>query len=384
MSAVTLGGPHHDGIDDHPPLGAVMTGVLDPRDARRSTPLPEQRTDHRLVDIGRLDLEEGGVIPSCRLAVATYGHLSPTRDNAVLVLTSYAGSHRIWRDTLIGPGHALDPRRYFVVVVNQIGGGLSISPHNADGENAGIARSRFPQIRIGDDVDAQHRLLRDHFGIEGLELVVGGGMGAQQAYEWAVRHPTAVRRLAPIAGTARTAPFDLYFTNALMSTLTSDPAFRAGEYACAADVLEGLRRHAGSWAVLGFAGRFWKQQEWRALGYTDSDSFIVDFLERHFTALDPNDLLCLARKWQTADVARNTDGSLAAALGRVTALTQPIPVDDETFFHLGDRACESELLPRCRERVVPGLPGHFGTFPIDPIQVGQIDRHLQDLLATAV
>jgi len=57
----------------------------------------------------------------------------------------------------------------------------------------------FPTLSIGDDVRAQERLLRERFGIGELALVVGGSMGAQQVYEWAVRFPDKVRR----AGTDR-------------------------------------------------------------------------------------------------------------------------------------------------------------------------------------
>ena len=35
-----------------------------------------------------------------------------------------------------------------------------------------------------------------------VALVVGGSMGAQQTYEWAVRYPAMVKRAAPIAGSA--------------------------------------------------------------------------------------------------------------------------------------------------------------------------------------
>jgi len=56
--------------------------------------------------------------------------------------------------------------------------------------------SQFPKVRIGDDVVAQERLLREHLGIERLQLVVGGSMGAQQTYEWAVRFPDQVLRAA--------------------------------------------------------------------------------------------------------------------------------------------------------------------------------------------
>jgi homoserine acetyltransferase len=54
-------------------------------------------------------------------------------------VTWYSGTHQWWRDYYIGPDHALDPERYFIVAINQIGSGLSTSPHNADGPNAEIS-----------------------------------------------------------------------------------------------------------------------------------------------------------------------------------------------------------------------------------------------------
>lgn len=91
----------------------------------------------------------------------------------------------------IGARRVLDPAKYFIVVVNQIGGGLSTSPHNTPFP---LGMANFPAISIGDDVVAQERFLREHFGIETLALVVGGSMGAQQVYEWAVRFPDRVLR----------------------------------------------------------------------------------------------------------------------------------------------------------------------------------------------
>ncbi|MFP5022388.1 alpha/beta fold hydrolase [Pseudonocardia phyllosphaerae] len=340
--------------------------------------------DYELVDIGRLDLEEGGVIPDCHLAVATFGTLSPEKDNAILVTTWYSGTHQIWRDAYIGPGHALDPEKYFVVVVDQIGSGLSTSPHNASGENAGIAMSRFPKVRIGDDVVAQERLLREHFGITELQLVVGGSMGAQQTYEWAVRFPNRVRRAAPIAGTARNTPHDELFAKALIEAITSDPGFAGGEYASNADVADGLKRHAGIWAVMGFSTEFWKQEVWRALDFTTKEEFVEGFLEPYFTQMDPNDLLCMAWKWQHGDVSRHAGGSLEDALARVTATTYVLPIDEDMFFPVRDCAPEQQLVAGSELRVLNDVLGHLGLFAVNPEFVPQVDRHLGELLGTKV
>ena len=70
----------------------------------------------------------------------------------------------------------------------------------------------FPNVRIGDDVRAQHKFITEKYGIEEIALVVGGSMGAQQTYEWAVRYPDMVKRAAPIAGTAKNTVHDFLFT----------------------------------------------------------------------------------------------------------------------------------------------------------------------------
>jgi homoserine O-acetyltransferase/O-succinyltransferase len=337
--------------------------------------------DYDLISIGRLDLEEGGSIPDCQLAVATFGTLNGAKDNAILVTTWYSGTHQIFRDVYIGPDHALDPDNYFIVVIDQIGSGLSTSPHNAPDE---ISMSRFPQVRIGDDVVAQERLLREHFGIEVLQLVVGGSMGAQQTYEWAVRFPEKVLRAAPIAGTAQNTPHDFLYTKALIEAITSDAGFAEGEYKSNADVVAGLTRHAGIWAVMGFSTEFWKLEGWRALEFESKEAFLAGFLEPYFTAMDPNDLLCMAWKWQRGDVARHTGGDLAAALGRITAKTFVMPIDEDMFFPVRDCCAEQKLVPGSELRVVEDILGHLGLFGVAPTFMPQVDRHLTELLDAPV
>ena len=102
---------------------------------------PEVQGAYQLHGIGDFELEEGGTIPDLQLAVATYGTLNEAKDNAILIPTWFSGTHQTWELVYIGPGRALDPDRWFIVVVNQIGNGLSTSPHNTDGA---VAMSRVP------------------------------------------------------------------------------------------------------------------------------------------------------------------------------------------------------------------------------------------------
>jgi len=345
---------------------------------------PAFHGDYELLSIGRLDLEDGGTIPDCQLAVATFGELNAAKDNAILITTWYSGTHQIWRDTYIGTDHALDPQRYFIVCVNQIGSGLSTSPHNAAGANSGIAMSKFPDVRIGDNVVAQQRLLRDHFGIEQLALVVGGSMGAQQTYEWAVRFPDQVRRAAAIAGTAQTTPGNFLLALIMREAIQSDPGWAGGDYRSNTDVSAGLIRQAHNWAVVGFSTEFWKQEVWRALEFDSKEAFLAGFLEPYFTAMDPNALLTQSWAWQRADVARHTGGDLAAALARITATTFVMPIDEDQLFPVRDCRPEQELIKRSDLRVIEDIGGHLALFGTNPAYLPQIDQHLGELLSTQV
>jgi len=206
-------------------------------------------------------------------------------------------------------------------------------------------------------------------------------MGAQQTYEWAVRFPDKVLRAAPIAGTAQNTPHDFLFAKALVEAITSDPGFADGEYKRNADVVAGLTRHAGIWAVMGFSTEFWKQEVWRALEFESKEAFMAGFLEPYFTVMDPNDLLCMAWKWQHGDVTRHTNGDLAAALGRIAAKTFVLPINEDMFFPVRDHEAEQAHIANSELRVVDDILGHLGLFGVAPSFMPQIDQHLNELLA---
>ena len=122
------------------------------------------RTDHEIFDLGNFTLSGGATLRGARLAYKTYGTLRENRDNAIVYPTWYSGRH--WENEwLIGDGMALDPARYFVIVPNMLGNGLSSSPSNTSPPYNG---PRFPDVRVQDNVRAQHRLVTERFGIERL------------------------------------------------------------------------------------------------------------------------------------------------------------------------------------------------------------------------
>jgi len=332
-----------------------------------------------LFNIGDLSLEEGGVLPDCRLAVATHGSLNAARDNAILVPTWYSGTSKIMEQVYIGPGRALDPAKYFIICVNQIGNGLSTSPHNAAGA---IAGPNFPKVRIGDDVRAQHKLLTETFKLDRLALVVGGSMGAQQTYEWAARYPDFVERAAPIAGTAKNTEHDFLFTETLVDAIVTDPGFRDGRYGEPAQVAAGLKRHAKMWTVMGWSPDFFRAGKHRAMGFESLPAFVDNFMTGYFAPMDPNNLIAMAWKWQRGDISRLTGGDLAAALGRIKAKTFVMPISHDMFFRVADCEAEQKLIPGSQLRPLASIDGHLGLFGTDPQMLAQLDANLAELLAT--
>ena len=327
---------------------------------------------------GSFEFEDGGHLPELKLAYAVHGKLNRNKDNAVLFPTWFSGTSKILEQLYIGKGRALDPARYCIICVNQIGSGLSSSPHNTP---APWNMAKFPRVRIGDDVRAQHKLVTEHFGIESLALVVGGSMGAQQTFEWAVRYPDMVRRAAPIAGYAKNTDHDFLYADTLIEAITSDSAWQGGWYGDHAQVHQGLRRHAKIWSVMGLCTEFFAQEGWRALGCTSLEDFQVGFMEGLFTQMDPNALLCMAWKWQRGDVSRHTGGDLKRALKRITAKTFVMPIDSDMFFAVADCKREQRMIKGSELRVIKSHGGHFGLFGFEPAYHEQVDAHLNDLLA---
>lgn len=337
----------------------------------------EAQGPYEFYQLGDFTLEDGGVIPNCKLAYRTYGNMNKDKDNVILIPTWFSGTSQGY-EPYIGKNRALNPDKYFIIVVNQIGNGLSSSPHNSP---APIAISDFPKVRIADDVRAQHQFITEKFGIKELALVVGASMGAQQTYEWAVRFPDMVKRAAPIAGTAKNTVHDFLFTDTLMEAITSDTGWNNGEYSSHTDVKEGLKRHADIWAVMGLSTEFYKQEKWKMFNVKTVEAFREEFLRPLFQAMDPNNLLTMGWKWQRGDVSRITKGDLKAALGRMKAKVFVMPIDEDMFFPPRDCREEQKLIKDSELRIIHSIAGHFAVFGAEGEDYfSQIDRHLNELL----
>ena len=213
--------------------------TLDPGAGARQAPARPGKLHHR---IGNFEPELGGYLPEVTLAYETWGELDDAGENAVIIVHALTGDTHAagapdsayrrggWWDPMIGPGRAIDTERNFVVCSNVIGGCYgSTGPASPDPEDGRPYAMRFPIITIRDMVRAQKRLL-DHLGVRRLRLVIGGSIGGQQAFEWAVEFPDFVEKAVPVAATNALGPQGVGMSELGRRAIMADPDWQGGDY----------------------------------------------------------------------------------------------------------------------------------------------------------
>ena len=316
--------------------------------------------DYEIFEAGDTMLQSGAMVPALKLAYKTFGTLSPARDNVILYPTSFSAQHY---DTewLIQPGGVLDPERYFIIIPNLFGNGLSSSPSNS-------ADAPFSEFTYHDAIAAQHRLLTEGFGIAKLALVYGWSMGGMQAYHWAALHPDMVERAAVVCGSARCAPYNYVFLEAVKAALSGDPAFRDGRFV--ERPVAGYRAMGRVYAGWAMSHGFYRDEIWREAGFTSLEDYLVRAWDTTFARRDANDLLAQIAIWQAGDVSRCAafGGDFDRALGAIKAHMLLMPGATDRYFDLRDNEDELGRLVNAKSAVlhpIPSVHGHRAGNPVN-------------------
>ncbi len=304
--------------------------------------------------------ESGQSLPGFTLRYETYGRLNAARDNAVLVCHALSGDHHCagihslsdrkpgWWNNLIGPGKAVDTNRFFVICSNCLGGcqgstgPSSINP--ATGRAFGIT---FPFVTVRDMVRAQKRLI-DALGIPSLHTVIGGSMGGMQALQWGIEYPAFVRRLLPMATTARESAQGIGFNEVGRQAIMQDPEWHHGDYPAHGGPRVGLAiarmmAHITYVSDASMDRKFGRRRTGTAEGsgaaghaYTFDVQFEVESYLRYqgetfINRFDANTYLYITRAIDHFDLAA-AYGSLEQAFSRVEADTLAVGFTSDWLF----------------------------------------------------
>jgi homoserine O-acetyltransferase len=335
--------------------------------------------DYAIFEAGSVALQCGQTIRNCKLAFKTYGTLSPAKDNVIVYPTWYSGQH-YENEWLIGPGMALDPTKYFIIIPNMLGNGLSSSPSNTPEP---IGGPRFPAVTAYDNVRLQHRLVTEHFGIETIKLVTGWSMGALQTFHWGALYPDMIEAIAPFCGSAKCSRHNFVFLEGVKAALTADAAFAEGWYTT--KPARGLRAMARVYAGWGFSQAFYRETlDLTAMGYSSLEDFLVSFWEGLFLGRDANNLLAMLSTWQNGDISANEiyHGDFKAALAAIKPRALVMPGKTDLYFPPEDSEIEVAHMPNAELLVIPSIWGHFAGGPgTNPADVSFIDQALKRFIA---
>ncbi len=328
--------------------------------------------------LGNFALENGGTLRDAKQAYVTFGKLNKAKDNAIVFTIMYSGSH-MHMAPLVGPGKAIDTDKYFVIMPDLLGNGISTSPSNTKGC---YGMGAFPHVTVGDIVRAQHKLVTEKFGIKKLQMVTGWSMGGQQTWEWAVRYPKMVLRAAPIGASMKAGPWNKILTDLVMKSLTSDPNFDNGFYTEPHACHQGLRNLGRLFSLIAASKEMYQGEHWKRMGFSSLEDFEVALWENHFLPMDPNNLITMAWAWQHADASLNTGGNIKKAQRAIKAKVFPIVFTEDMMFDQSDIVEQTKYIRDCTVKLVPSHWGHFATLGLFPEDGKAIEAIWRELLAT--
>lgn len=284
----------------------------------------------------------GAEIPSWQIAYETYGKLNSDKSNAVLVCHALTGSHHAagfyagkaksggWWDAMIGPGKALDTRKFFILSPNNLGGCHGSSgpntPHPEDGQPYG---PRFPVVTVEDWVRAQRKLARQ-LGVEKFAAAAGGSLGGMQALRWAIDFPDEIGAAVVIAAAAKLTALNIAFNDIARQAIRGDPDFNNGEfYGRDSGPRKGLAvaRMLGHVTYLSdglMSAKFGRARRGDAGSFGYGTEFEVESYLRYqggkfSNVFDANTYMLMTRALDYFDPAAETGGDLARALSPALA-----------------------------------------------------------------
>lgn len=178
----------------------------------------------QIANLGEFKLESGQTIRDCRIGYRTYGTLNAEQSNAIVVLTWFAGNsggYASW----VGTGNLFDTSKYFVIVIDAFGDGVSSSPSNSTSQPG----AQFPPFTMRDMVRSQHELLTRELKLEHAYAVSGLSMGGMQTFEWMFTYPDFMDKAIPIVGTPKQTAYDLLLWGSELDLLESMRDVPGGE-----------------------------------------------------------------------------------------------------------------------------------------------------------
>ncbi|HET8723928.1 MAG TPA: homoserine O-acetyltransferase [Anaeromyxobacteraceae bacterium] len=307
-------------------------------------------------------LESGARLARLQVAYRTWGRLSPSGDNAVVVCHAFTGSADAdrWWTRMFGPGRALDPERDFIVCSNILGSCYGTTgPASTDPDTGRPYLMSFPAITVRDMVRVQGELARA-LGVRRVRAVVGGSLGGMQVLEWALLFPELVQSIVPIACPARHSAWAIGLSEAQRQAIAADPRWSGGHYDPADPPAAGLAA-ARMMAMCTYRG--WESFEERYGRRPQSaDVFAMESYLRYqgqqlVGRFDAATYFALTRAMDTHDVARGR-GDYEDVLRTIRQPALVVTIDTDVLYVPEEQRAMARHMPAARLERLPSPHGH--------------------------
>lgn len=135
-----------------------------------------------------------------------------------------------WWPEMVGDTCCVNPDKDYVVCVNIFGSAYGTTgPRSIKNDELRIKNYLdFPKFTVRDTARL-FTLVREHLGIEQVDLLVGSSIGGFHALEWAIIEGERIRKAAFIATAPRVSPWLSAWMEVQRMAMEADPTFRACE-----------------------------------------------------------------------------------------------------------------------------------------------------------
>ena len=288
-----------------------------------------------------------------------------------------------WWPEMVGEGCCVNPSQDFVVCVNIFGSaygttGPRTTLHHATPHYTTLHNPLdFPKFTVRDTARL-FTLVREHLGIEHVDLLIGSSIGGFHALEWAIMEGERIRHAAFIATAPRVSPWLSAWMEVQRMALEADPTFRACES------LDGGRKGLEAARAISlisyrsFDGYNLTQYE------TDDDCLFASraasyeryqgekLVKRGFDAYSYYYLLhCV----DSQNVGRHR-GGVKAALAQIQAKSIVISITSDGLFPPCESSEWAKYIPNAKYYEIESRFGHDG-FLLETEQITQIINSLE-------
>jgi homoserine O-acetyltransferase len=307
-------------------------------------------------------LESGGSLPDFQLKYTTLGQLNKDRSNVVWICHALTGSSDFtdWWKELFTEGTPFDPRDYFIICANALGGCYgSTGPLSLNPKTSRPFFHDFPAITNRDIVNA-FDLLRQHLGIKKIQALLGGSLGGQQVLEWAIQQPEVFERIIPIASNAFHSPWAIAINESQRMAIEADSTWKENDPRAGNEGMKAAR----AIGMISFRTYETYQQTQSEKSQDVLDHFRASSYQRYqgqklsnrFNAFS---YWVLTKAMDSHHVGRNRT-SPEVALKKIQAKTLVIGIDTDLLFPIHEQKYLAQQIKGAQFATLSSLHGHDG------------------------